>query len=575
MSRFTLIAATVFVMVAVAARPVAASPSSDPLDEIASMLDASADAVLLTTHLKRSSEQFTQLMQGMDRAQLMLGSRPLDQLQSVVDITTSVDEFRGAAAVVSLDGDAISTPAQLLAHTVFVIPVRDHATFRDANFEPGETPDALVHSSGFTFHARDVRQYVLLGVDKQRVVDYKPGGANEQWIRALGDEGHKRLRQGEVVFVANRRATDRLAQFIADMLPGDFGRDDHRWAMAMLDASVPSGHRGLLTAVFDFDPLALIIREMVTFDAGGIEAGQSRSLAGGLLAGMADRPHYVAAAVDLRRPATRAMVDVTARQLSGGRPPHWVDLIDSAQVLVAQKQGMPADAFRGGLLSDSAIVLRGEDTRALRFEFITWLEALATRDADVTVSIEKNTTLATGEIVDVVSVDWKPPATEPMHAPLKSLLIGPFGWRGHLLLRDDALTITLGRSEASRGRGQSQLSSNAIVQAMLAWLPQRPAALVFLPVAENLAITQAAIAQLPFIGPIDLPQPAGTLPPIGMAVDVADRVGGGSGNTIDVLGVTTILPAQVLTLAADAVLEAIRREQQHRDAQPAPAGDDE
>ena len=557
--------------------PADSSPAAPPdaLDDLAAMLDPSADAVLLTPQLKHASEQFTQLMQGMDRAQLMLGSRPLDQLQSFVDITTGVDEFGGAAALLFMgdEDEPIDTPEQLMARTVFVVPVRDHTAFREANFDPDPAgSDGLLHSSGFVFHVRDVGHYAVMGVNAERVMAYQPAGMAEQWLRTLGDEGHTRLRAGEVLCIGNRRATDRLVTLIADTLPDELGEIYRPWTLAMLDAHEPPGDRGRFAAVFDFDPLALIVREMITMDTHGMEPGAAPALVGGLLGGLPDRPHHAVGAVDLRRPATRAMLDFVSRYTrSGAPPPDWLRAVDTAQVVFARKPGSAADAFKGGLLSDSTIVLRSSEPRAVRFQLLRWLESLGETEPGATVSIDENKTLSTGEVVDVVSVDWQPPANEPMHGPLKAMLIGAFGWRGHVLLRDDAVLITLGRSAASRARAESQLSNNAMVQAMLAWLPQTPAGLVFLPVAENMTLAEQVMSQLPFVEPVDLPEPAGFVPPIALAIDLADRTGGGAGGgAIDVVGITTIVPAQALTLVADAVLEAIRRSEQ----QQADDGDD-
>lgn len=550
--------------------------ASDPLDDLASLLDPSADAVLLAPHLKQASEQFTQLMQGMDRAQLMLGSRPIDQLLSFVDITTGVDELRGAAAALFMGEQPIKTAQELLDRTVFLVPVRDREAFRQANFEPSpDVPGGLLHSTGHTFFVRDVAAHAVMGTNADLVKAYQPDGATPVWLAAFGDEGHKRLGNGEVLCVGNRRATERLSRLIADTLPAAVGDTYQRWSTALLDAHEPHDGRGRYAVVFDFDPLALVIREMLTMDTHGMEAGAAPTQRGGLLAGMTDRPHFLAGAVDLRRPATRAIVDFIARQVMQAPPPAWVNLIDTAQVLVAQPRGAMSEALKGGLLRDSAIILRSSDPRALRFGYLRWLASLPDARPGMSVSIEENKTLPTGEVVDVVSVDWQPPAHEPLHGPVKAMLLGAFGWRGHVLLRDDAVLITLGRSPASRARPTSQFSSNAMVQAMLAWLPPAPAGLVFVPVSENLALAEQVMNQLPFIEPVDLPEPAGFVPPVALAIDLADRTGGGvDGGALDVLGITTIIPAQVLTLVADGVLEGIRRhEQQQVDGDEPDGGD--
>src|SRR5262245_30892915 len=67
-----------------------------------------AHAAFIVPSLKRASDDLTRLLEGMDRANILLGLRPIDQFKSVTGFTVGLDDHGSAAIVVVDAGDPLN-----------------------------------------------------------------------------------------------------------------------------------------------------------------------------------------------------------------------------------------------------------------------------------------------------------------------------------------------------------------------------------------------------------------------------------------------------------------------------------
>src|SRR5437870_10854114 len=67
--------------------------------DVLAMIPASAAAAVIIPNLKYCSDEITRFLEGMDRANLLLGTRPLDQLKSASGFNVGINDV-GAAALI-------------------------------------------------------------------------------------------------------------------------------------------------------------------------------------------------------------------------------------------------------------------------------------------------------------------------------------------------------------------------------------------------------------------------------------------------------------------------------------------
>ena len=98
-SSFIRIALTILAVLI--ARAKVHAQASAGLEGMIKLIPADAQAALIVPNVKILSDQITQCLEGMDRAGLLLGSRPIDQFKSASGFNVAVDDL-GSAAVVLL-----------------------------------------------------------------------------------------------------------------------------------------------------------------------------------------------------------------------------------------------------------------------------------------------------------------------------------------------------------------------------------------------------------------------------------------------------------------------------------------
>ncbi|MCA9290887.1 MAG: hypothetical protein KDA25_07150, partial [Phycisphaerales bacterium] len=141
--------------------------SARAADDVWSLMSDDAAAFLVAQPLKRVSDQIQEQLQAMDRDELLLGGRPLDQLQGLVGIVSYVDDVRGGAVAWMPVPGGEPVP-------VFIVPATDPAKLLEANFVPGEAPNAYRLANGRTLFARIIGRDVLLSSDAAVVATYTP-----------------------------------------------------------------------------------------------------------------------------------------------------------------------------------------------------------------------------------------------------------------------------------------------------------------------------------------------------------------------------------------------------------------
>jgi hypothetical protein len=81
------------------------SVPANALPDVLRLIPSTAHATIVVPHMKYASDHLTRLLEGMDRANLLLGSRPIDQFKSSLGYTVGVNDH-GSAALVVVDAAA-------------------------------------------------------------------------------------------------------------------------------------------------------------------------------------------------------------------------------------------------------------------------------------------------------------------------------------------------------------------------------------------------------------------------------------------------------------------------------------
>jgi len=347
-----------FIVVGLCVAPAAAqptSPSAAASDEATAMLKlvpAQAEAALVVPNLKTLNDQVTQCLEGMDRANLLLGSRPIDQLKAATGFNVGVNDAGGMAIV------ALSEQGRE-PNWLYIVPVSDAQTFLSGNFASHEGDEYKLPNGGTVF-AQAIGSHVILSPTADVVRGYNAGAGMDAAIAdALGERGPALMSGGEVFAIGREQGLRRINQAIRSgeatggmPLPGA--------ELAGLPA-LESADVGLVS--FDFDALGLIVRSLVRFKpdtpAAKITAGTPQTQPLGRLPG---KPYYVAASADLAGLGGGAALDAMATATNLAPLPEWV-----AQVQCVQFAAYPSPAgLAGGIMNDAVLVIQTSQPQQVR-----------------------------------------------------------------------------------------------------------------------------------------------------------------------------------------------------------------
>lgn len=513
--------------------------ASSGLEGMIKLIPPDAQAALIVPNAKIVSDQITQCLEGMDRAGLLLGSRPIDQFKSASGFNIAVDDL-GSAAVVLLAGQA--QPA-------FLIPVTDAAAFLQGNFA-GHEGDAYKLAKGGTLFAKVIGSHVLLSKDQSITQNYQAGeGIGPLLKTTLGERSFALLGSGDVFIFGEPEAFARLNRMLKEQA-AQTGQLLPLAAVAgfemlgMLDA-------GLL--VIDFDPLGLVTHSLIRFKADSpaspLAAGGTAGSTG--LSRLPNKPFYFAASIDIAGLGGPTAMKELASAMGLPEPPAWMLQAESLQFAA-----YPSPAgLQGGLLNDAVAVLKTPQPAAARDFIKQHMMALqnATGGIKRDVKWQDSKNIKEGLAADAyeIKVVNVPPelAQEQMAA---QFMFGAAGWRGFVAQTDEALLMTfsqrpqvleaaLAASNPGKLDPKSGLAGLSAIKVMHKWMPPHIDIEFYLGVGQIGQLLKQITAAIGGMAQIQLPELDSSLPPIGFAADVNDRG----------LETATIVPAGVLAVILD------------------------
>jgi hypothetical protein len=534
--RATLLAAMIGCFIGDAGR-VAAQSEAAAVQGILRVIPPDAHAALIVPNLKRASDDLTRLLEGMDRANLLLGLRPIDQFKSVTGFTVGLDDH-GSAAIVVLDtGDPLNNrPAQ----TVTIVPVRDPQEFIKWNLpemEEGE-PDARRRTDGTIVYVKPLAAHIIMGEDMQAVRSYSERDGLEPTLAAMAGKHTAIFTHGEFGIIARQPAIAALKQSLL--------QHAHRAGAALPGVAMLSQHLAddvdLVALSLDCDPLAVIVRGFARFDDNSdfgtfvpSDTQAPAMPAPASLSALPNKPYAFAISVNLTALGGENMVQAVTRVI--GQPPNdlprWMAGTSAFTFAIALSQAGAA----GGLLNEATLTLAADDPAVMRDAIRHDMLALQNNDR-IKREVEWKENQPLANTAEGLSADaWEartmnvPP--EFAHVEIaERLLFGASGMRGYVRQESGTVLMTFSQrpavmqalSKSVRETADSAASTNAgfggsaTIRTMRRWLPaQRDIEMYMHPGPARQMLTMLWPTPLP------LPEFGMGLPPVGAALDVQPR----------------------------------------------------
>lgn len=529
--------------------------AADRLVELLRIVPADAHAAVVIPNLKRTSDDLTRMLEGMDRSGILLGARPIDQLKSQSGFNTAIDD-QGSAAIILTDS-AASPP-----HIVTILPAENEKDFLEGNFTGRASADdgtAFTRADGSRMFARSIDSHIAMSGDSAMLQAYQPGaGLGESLLARLGERGIAGLADADAVVVLRspmiKQMRQRVLAPLAERgvaLPG---------AAAMLLALADELEAVIITV--QFDPLALIAHCTAVSKTESVFGSHATSEikpdAG--LSRIPDGPAAFALSIDFAALGGEAMwKDIAAAMQDQPEAiPLWLKTARSLQLVIA-----PSEAgAKAGLLNGAAIILAGDEPAKLRDALKNDLEA-AGKDANAGRSVkwtdaQKLTDGSTADAFEIRTND-----APAMQASIEAVLFGASGFRGYVRTLESCVVMTMAQRqnflasitqtasmdgrEAASGPHPSDLSGSAVVKVMREWMPSQRDVEAYLGAAQLTGMLSPYERLLPLNG-FALPQFDAGAPPIGFAADVTKH-------RVDA---ALIVPAQVLAPAFDEVVRFMK-----------------
>lgn len=518
----------------------AAQPShDDKLNALLKHVPADAPMVVAIPSMKRLNDDLVELLGGMDRADLAAVGRPIDMAKSVLGLGGGVDDRGGAAFVITITDGA---PAP-----VALVPVTDPKGFVATNFKPNAETGGYTNSNGNNVFIRELGDnYMLLGDSKEAVEGYQPGdGAAAAMKERFGASAETFFRSGEVLILLDQSG----ARFFATQfsMPGAvIGAGMPPDADAAAD--IAKAREALLTQIaglgyaIDVDPLGVVVRGLTQFESGS-ELGKAMQ-GGGKTSStwmqmLPSKAYYAAAGIDLKAAGALNALDAIAPllqiDLAGVR-----DVLTNAEHVAFIASPSPA-GMQGGLLNDSAVVIRTRDAAAMHAAVRSALDKLAA------IASERMAAMSPDGNAPPIEIAWKekqevgdekltadayeisaPPGGDMMAMMARSLVFGQ-RQRGFVASTDHAVVITFSQRPAvlaaamksAEGNGPS-LADDTVLTAVRQWMgaPSPIELYIHLGQLNKFAVTVAkSFGQ----GNMQLPELDPKGPPIGVHIGAADH----------------------------------------------------
>jgi hypothetical protein len=497
-------------------------------------------ALLIVPGLKRASDGLTTLLEGMDRVDLLVGTRPIDHARSLARIGGGLDDAGALLAGLTPAGAFAILPASDAAALVAGLPAQPAAPRAEA-------------------------RHVLLRSGPGVAASPPRGEAGLAWWTGGAPAGvrDRALTADLAILIHDARALPDLLRRVASALDGD-GRAPIA-LRAAIDAAAPLADRvaaGLAAASMkvllsvECDPLALVI-EVVLFkaDVAGGAAGAPVAASAPALppraarapAAILSRPFYLSGAIDaaalLEDPAARAALEAwwPAAALPEG-------LADRVRVAVFPNPSGHA----AGVLSESIALLETADPQAARAWLRGRVEALGAADGRCEVEASWSDGDAGAPCAYELRVREFAADASPLERALPGTLMGQMGWRGFVAEGPGGLIVTCNRrpallewARAAAAAPPQPLEEHAAMPTMRRWMPADAEVQALIDpgaVGGLLAQVESALP-VPAAG---LPRLEPGLPPVGLALDAR-------GGTVVA---TLVVPAPVLAPLLDAARRA-------------------
>lgn len=505
-----------------------ASPTGGLNSAVVKLIPPDAAIALVIPSLKSCSDELTQCLEGMDRAQFLLGSRPLDQLKSMSGFNVGVDDLGGLAVVMVERGQTMSP--------VMLVPVSDAKTFLDGNFAAHDG-DRHTRPDGLSVTARDLGSHVAISTDEAAAREFAPqgglGGAINGEFKAAG----RLIDGGELFVFARQNAMETVSTRVRETMR----------AMGARNMPVSPPCRCALM-VIDVDPLAVIVRGLARFDAAALGMANTDSKASVTMTALSGKSFYWAFAANMGSlaPLRSLFADASIREL-----PSW--LWDAQTVHFA---AFPSPAgLAGGLLNDSALVVKSNDPNSTRAAIKAGILAIAQDFTDIKREVKWEDSRPVKDVGDAAAFEIRtldaPPAMAQQQM-VEQLFFGRSAVRGFLSTTTDSLLMTfsqrpavLAGALAALADPEKSLESSPMLTTMRQWMPAQRDVEAYVGVAQLVEMGRQVMQSF---GLADGPVPAidAGAPPVGFAMDV----------DLSVVESSLILPGPIVAAMLD---EAMRQ----------------
>ncbi|MGI9013903.1 MAG: hypothetical protein ACR2GY_06585 [Phycisphaerales bacterium] len=512
------------------------------------LVPGGASAALVIPHVKRASDEITQCMQGRDRAQLLLGARPADQLRALLGLQSGVDEA-GAAAVIFMTPD-------LQADPIYLVPVSNAADFLEANFDPA--PDgpsnALVHSSGETMFAKELDRHVAFSRSPGLIETFAPTPGLAAMLTArMGERASTVMARSEAILYLSNDMLDQIAERSVQRAQAEAAMGGVAEMGAMLSPELLHAADAAIVT-FNFDPLGLGVGGFLALNPGTqagklAKGGRNGSEAMSRLPGV---PYFFAASIDINGLGGPEVLRLLAGE--GADIPEWLNNVTGVQCAMSPS----VLGIQGGLFNETVLYLETSDATSAQTFLKDQLLAIALQGDGVTASPDwkDDVRVIEGVSVSTYEVATTFPPDDATSQMIQAILFGRRGLNGFAGQTDGGVVITFSQRPdvftraVNAARGEDTLNHNVIITQMRNWLPPSSDIEIFIGIGQIGKLMNQLAGAFPIIPADALPRIDADTRPIGMGLEVSDGILEGG----------MVIPADVLTLVLDGVMQQISAE---------------
>jgi hypothetical protein len=519
------------------------------IESVMKLIPESSPGAIVIPSLKKLNDELTQMLEGMDRANLLIGSRPIDQMKSFTGFNVAVNDFGGAAIVAFIENEQ-PIPA-------IIIPVTDAQAFLNGNLKPqGDLAYAL--PDGKVVYAKSLSSHVIVSPSEAVIHEYQLHDDSLAKLQsALGERTVPLLNSSDALIVVRgngirmlRQSVEKLAgEHAAQIMPADLD----------LLFSVETG-----LAVFDLDPLGLAVRTLAVFQpdsAIGKNARQAQTN-GNALGGLPNKPFYFASDVDLQAWGGPEALHGILGEARASRLPSWFNNVNQIQFAAYPS---PAGAA-GGLLNDSALVLGSSDPAALAGSIKQSCLAKKEMAQGVAREVKWEDARHVEGVGNVSAFEIRTVNSPPEAAVqlmVEQFIFGRSAIRGFVHPTSNAVIVTFSQRPAvlksaieASLKPESALATSPVVQSIQSWLPVNQDVQIYVGLGELARMVQQIASTFRVANQMRWPEFDANLPPIAMGADVIDH------------GVESavVVPAGVLAMMIDQMIANMPRTPEHQPA---------